>query len=79
MNGTEAIGYSAQENREVMPACVTESGRAVTPDGKTIDDALALNYSGMTAYNTQVLKEQDAIIREMLARIEKLETALKER
>lgn len=75
-NGQESIGYSAQEIQRAMPCCVRVSGRATDADGNDIEDALALDYSAMTAFNTQLIKEQEAVIRGLMARVLQLEKAL---
>ena len=76
MNGQDSIGYSAQEVQASLPCCVRVSGQAVDKNGRPVPDALAMDYSAMTAFNTQVLKEQEAIIRKLLDRVLQLEKVL---
>lgn len=76
MNGQDSLGYSAQELQQVLPDCVHVVGDIPGKDGETITDSLAVNYSALTAFNTQILKEQDAIIQTLLARVVQLEQAL---
>lgn len=76
MNGQNGIGYSAQELQKALPDCVHIVGDTTDKDGNDIKDSLAVNYSALTAFNTQILKEQEAIIRNLLARVAQLEKAL---
>ena len=76
MNAQKSIGYSAQELQNVLPDCVHVAGDTRDKDGNEVKDALAVNYSAMAAVNTQLIKEQEAVIRALLKRVEALEKRL---
>lgn len=76
MHGQDSIGYSAQELQHVLPDCVHVVGDTIDKDGNEIKDSLAVNYSALTAFNTQILKEQERIICKLLERVRQLEIAL---
>lgn len=79
LTGQDSVGYSAQELQDILPCCVHTVGYVATPEGDELTDTLALNYNAMTAVNTQIIKEQDAVIRSLLARVAALEKVLEAR
>lgn len=91
MDGRKGIGYSAQELQKYYPQCVWESSPLLNIDedgtkhyvkdknGNDItDNVLSVNYGGMSAVNTQAIKELDTIVTEQKSIIESQNTEIQD-
>ncbi|HDT5861823.1 TPA: tail fiber domain-containing protein [Aeromonas hydrophila subsp. hydrophila] len=67
-NDKHEYGFIAQELREVVPECVTETGMTVGE----VDNVLAVNYTGLIPFLTKAIQEQQEMINALKAEIEKL-------
>ncbi|SUO95296.1 tail fiber domain-containing protein [Suttonella ornithocola] len=73
MDGQKGAGYSAQEVKAQLPEVVFDVGEATDKNGEKITDALAINYGGMSALNTQAIKELLIIVEQQAEKIKTLE------
>ena len=71
-SGSSGQGFIAHELQEVVPDCVTGEKDAVDEDGKPVYQGIDTSF--LVATLTAAIQEQQAIIADLKARIETLET-----
>jgi len=67
IQGEEKAGVIAQDAQKILPESVTVGGEEIVlEDGEIINDQLSLDYAGITALNTEALKDVVKLMLECL-------------
>ncbi|RNM07938.1 prophage tail fiber N-terminal domain-containing protein [Dickeya undicola] len=74
IQGSRRAGLIAQDVEKVLPEAVVNTGSAMTSDGATIENSLALDYNAVTALLVNAVKEQQQTIDALLTRVSALES-----
>lgn len=72
-DGKRLIGFSAQQARGIVPEAVYDTGEKIAEDDESGLTKLSMYYDSLTAVLVNAVKEQQAIIESLTARIEALE------